>query len=73
MLERALALAEPEGYVRVFAGEGQPMATLLGALDRRQPGRTYVRRLLHAATGPHPEPAGKPGGPGRPRRISSSR
>jgi LuxR family transcriptional regulator, maltose regulon positive regulatory protein len=28
-LERALTLAEPEGYVRVFAGEGPPMASLL--------------------------------------------
>jgi ATP/maltotriose-dependent transcriptional regulator MalT len=28
-LDQALALAEPEGYVRVFADEGQPMATLL--------------------------------------------
>jgi LuxR family maltose regulon positive regulatory protein len=28
-LEQALALAEPEGYVRVFADEGWPMAALL--------------------------------------------
>jgi LuxR family transcriptional regulator, maltose regulon positive regulatory protein len=28
-LERALTLAEPEGYVRAFAGEGPPMASLL--------------------------------------------
>ena len=33
-LERALRLAEPEGYVRVFVGEGAPMATLLEALAR---------------------------------------
>ena len=31
-LERALALAEPEGYVRVFVDEGDPMSALLGAL-----------------------------------------
>ena len=28
-LERALTLAEPEGYVRVFIDEGPPMASLL--------------------------------------------
>jgi LuxR family maltose regulon positive regulatory protein len=34
-LERALNLAEPEGYVRVFADEGAPMARLLSeAADR---------------------------------------
>ena len=27
---RALDLAEPEGYVRVFVDEGEPMAHLLG-------------------------------------------
>jgi LuxR family maltose regulon positive regulatory protein len=55
-LERALILAEPEGYVRVFVDEGTPMETLLsefvkawrkGPRDARQralPG--YVRRLL---------------------------
>ena len=30
-LERALTLAEPEGYVRIFVDEGQPMAVLLEA------------------------------------------
>ena len=28
-LERALTLAEPEGYVRIFVGEGAPMHDLL--------------------------------------------
>jgi LuxR family maltose regulon positive regulatory protein len=37
-LERALALAEPEGYVRVFIDEGEPMADLLRRLATR-PGR----------------------------------
>jgi LuxR family maltose regulon positive regulatory protein len=47
-LHRAVALAEPEGYVRVFIDEGQPMAALLklAAKVRRAP--DYVRRLLAA-------------------------
>ena len=52
-LRRALTLAEPEGYVRIFVDEGPPMAALLRASatagDRRG---SYVRRLLDApATG----------------------
>ncbi len=47
-LERALMLAEPEGYVRVFVDEGPPMATLLRAVARKRgPGR-YLRRLVDA-------------------------
>ena len=47
-LERALTLAEPEGYVRVVAGEGPPMASLLRRVARQRPSWDYVRRLLHA-------------------------
>jgi len=47
-LERALALAEPEGYVRVFVGEGPPMASLLRAVARQRVSWEYVRRLLDA-------------------------
>jgi LuxR family maltose regulon positive regulatory protein len=48
-LRRAVTLAEPEGYVRLFADEGPPMAALLRALakDGHSP---YVRRLLAATT-----------------------
>jgi LuxR family maltose regulon positive regulatory protein len=55
-LERALALAEPEGYVRVFAAEGPPMTALLKTMSRRQPGSAYLRQLLDAAAGPLHEP-----------------
>jgi LuxR family maltose regulon positive regulatory protein len=50
-LERAVALAEPEGYVRVFADEGPPMISLLRAAAKQGTRRNYVRRLLAAASG----------------------
>jgi LuxR family transcriptional regulator, maltose regulon positive regulatory protein len=34
-LQRALALAEPEGYVRIFTDEGPPMASLLSAISKQ--------------------------------------
>jgi LuxR family maltose regulon positive regulatory protein len=46
-LQRALALAQPGGYVRLFADEGLPMRALLRRLEiRDQRLRTYVQRLL---------------------------
>jgi ATP/maltotriose-dependent transcriptional regulator MalT len=50
-LERALTLAEPEGYVRVFLDEGPSMAALLDAAARHGVAPNYVGRLL-AAFGP---------------------
>ncbi len=47
-LARALNLAEPEGYVRVFVAEGAPMAAMLAAASRRGIAPEYVRRLLAA-------------------------
>jgi LuxR family maltose regulon positive regulatory protein len=44
-LQRALSLAAPEGYVRVFVDEGAPMAALL-RLVARQPARDHADRLL---------------------------
>ena len=49
-LERAMTLAEPEGYVRVFIDEGPPMASLLRAAAKQGTARNYVRRLLAAVT-----------------------
>jgi LuxR family transcriptional regulator, maltose regulon positive regulatory protein len=66
-LERALTLAEPEGYVRAFAGEGPPMASLLRrgreaadgvglrppAPERRQPRRrNHPGRTDHTGQAP---------------------
>lgn len=47
-LERALTLAEPEGYVRIFVDEGKPMAVLLEAAVKRGAASMYARRLLTA-------------------------
>jgi len=47
-LERALALGEPEGYVRVFVDEGAPMATLLRRARTRGVAPEYCARLLDA-------------------------
>jgi LuxR family maltose regulon positive regulatory protein len=45
-LERAVALAEAEGYVRTFVDEGIPMRGLLIRLRERQPvGRSLTRHL----------------------------
>jgi ATP/maltotriose-dependent transcriptional regulator MalT len=58
-LGRALALAEPEGYVRLFVDEGAPMVALLGKLLEAQRTRppaslqhvssAYLLQLLAAA------------------------
>lgn len=47
-LERALSLAEPEGYVRTFVDEGEPMAQLLRSALSRGIAPNYVARLLAA-------------------------
>jgi LuxR family maltose regulon positive regulatory protein len=61
-LERALILAEPEGYVRVFVGEGPPMASLLTKVAKQGATSDYVRRLLGACRRPAGRPAGAPTG-----------
>ena len=45
-LERALMLAEPEGYIRLFVDEGQPMAKLLTEAARRGIQLDYSHKLL---------------------------
>jgi LuxR family maltose regulon positive regulatory protein len=58
-LERALCLAEPEGYVRLFADLGLPMARLLQEARSRAVLPEYVEALLAAfgdpAVAAHPE------------------
>ncbi len=45
-LEKALALAQPEGYVRVFLDEGEAMTRLLCQLRSRRVGSGYAAVLL---------------------------
>jgi LuxR family maltose regulon positive regulatory protein len=57
-LERALSLAEPEGYIRIFVDEGEAMRSLLRMLIEKQshnrdhPLSDYVDKLLAAFTQP---------------------
>lgn len=65
-LARALALAEPEGYIQVFAAEGQEVAPLLATYEASHPGALgspYGRRLrqvlgLEAGAEPTLSPSG---------------
>ena len=50
VLDRALALAEPEGYVRTFIDQGAPMGELLRQAAARGLAVEYVARLLAALT-----------------------
>jgi LuxR family transcriptional regulator, maltose regulon positive regulatory protein len=74
-MAEALTLAWPEGFVRVFADEGPPMAFLLRSLSRaRQRGhaptvspaaREHLNRVTIAfrpPVGPPEQPASTPGG-----------
>lgn len=59
VLNRVLKLAEPEGYVRLFLDEGQPMIALLRQAQRHRIASNYVARLLalvgeSEAIGTHP-------------------
>jgi LuxR family maltose regulon positive regulatory protein len=88
-LTRALALAEPEGYVATFVIEGQPMAALLTqVLDAHKKERSegahrvspgYVRKLLAVLKGetlsPLKDPAhqGTMQSPGKPVEALSER
>jgi LuxR family maltose regulon positive regulatory protein len=61
-LTRAVTLAEPEGYVRIFADEGRSMAALLRRIAL--PGRAsgYVAQLLAAIASDEADATGRGGG-----------
>ncbi len=48
VLDEALTLAEPGGFIRIFVDEGVPMARLLREAASRGARPAYVRRLLGA-------------------------
>jgi LuxR family maltose regulon positive regulatory protein len=59
ILDRAISLAQPEGYVRTFLDEGEPMAKLLYQAQAHQVAAGYASELLSAvgqATGTTPPP-----------------
>ncbi len=62
-LDRALALAEPGGFVRIFVDEGRPMARLLyeAASEGMRP--EYVGRLLAAFPASHQPTSYQPSAP----------
>ncbi len=52
VLQRALTLAEPEGYIRLFVDEGEPIVELLRQASARGIEPSYVATLLSAAGSP---------------------
>ena len=62
-LERALTLAEPEGYVRIFVDEGTAMRDLLRHAVAQGISGAYARRLLAAFDNGAPHPVSAPAGP----------
>ena len=59
-LERALQLAEPEGYARIFIDEGKPMTQLLYAAATRGICPDYTGKLLDLAKVDRPKKADQP-------------
>jgi len=56
-LEQALCAAEPEGFVRVFLEEGEPLRRWLAQVSG--PGTGYARKLLASAEAGPPAPNGR--------------
>lgn len=71
LLERALVLAEPEGYVRSFVDAGAPLAGLLRLLAARAAAGGYAGRLLAAFPegGPDLLPPGREAAPPSPGPV----
>jgi LuxR family maltose regulon positive regulatory protein len=53
---RAIILAEPEGYIRIFLDEGEPLRELISSFQARQNNPSlaaYVEKLCAAFDPPH--------------------
>jgi len=73
VLTRALSLAEPEGYVRLFVDEGAPMVALLRQARARDVAPAYVATLLAACGATSRQPRRRlPCSSSRSARASSS-
>lgn len=60
-LQEALAMAEPEGYVRTFVDKGPSLVELLRTVRRQNPSSTYVNHLLATCTADYHKPPPAPG------------
>jgi LuxR family maltose regulon positive regulatory protein len=63
-LVRLLALAEPEGYLRLFVDEGEPMHSMLTMCqlqieEQSPPLRPYLKKILSSFSGPEAELAAR--------------
>lgn len=71
-LEQALELAKPEGFVRTFVEEGDPMKRLLAVAARQGRAKEYASYLLGCLeAGAQPPPAELEPSPGRASRSAS--
>ncbi len=59
-LKRALTLAEPGGYIRIFVAEGKPMAQLLREVASQRIMPDYIGKLLAAFEGEKRKNEAKP-------------
>ena len=64
LLEQAVALAEPGGFIRLFVDLGPRLARLFTRLGQANAGSGYVGQILQAfgeftAAAPHPHPMGR--------------
>ena len=75
VLHRALAMAEPEGHLRVFLDEGPALITVLHTLEREKPAQGRVRTVLDAVDQQHASDpdAGEGGARGTAERARARR